>query len=73
MTFPSGRRWPAVPARRRTVIESRTPTGQPCTVIVERQPDGPLHVSVHGMQHATVAPSREEVTMLLTALADAAR
>ena len=73
MTVPQVPRWPAVPVQRRTVIESRTVTGEACTIVVERRPDGPLLVGFHGPRHTPVAPSREEVTMLLTALADAAR
>ena len=64
MTFPPGGRWRAVAQQRRIVIESRTVTGEPCTFIVERQPDGPLLVSLHGTRDATMAPSREELTML---------
>ncbi len=62
-----------MPAHRRAVIESRTVTGEACTIVVERRPDGPLLVGYHGPRHTPMAPSREEVTVLLNALADAAR
>lgn len=64
--------WPPVPERRRTVIESRTALGQPCTLIVERQADGPLIVSFHGGIRATAAPCPKEAAQLIEALQAAA-
>ena len=73
VTFHPNRRWPAVACERRVVIPSRTEGGEDCTVIVLREEAGPLKVYFHGARQTSMAPSREEVTMLLTALADAAR
>ncbi len=56
MTFRTRKPWPAVAEQRRYVIESRTANGEPCTVIVERQPEGPLLVSFHGAMRTTAAP-----------------
>ena len=60
--------WPAVAERRRKVIESRTATGEACTLIVERQADGPLIVSFHGAIRTTAAPSPHELDELVEAL-----
>lgn len=73
MTFGPRKRWPPIAERRRAVIASRTATGEPCTLIVERQPDGPLLVSFHGAWHTTAAPCPDELAALLDALNDAAR
>ncbi len=65
MTF---RAWPPVSKLRRAVIESRTPSGEACTIVVERQPDGPLlRVVPRGVaDHGGTLP--EELTMLIEAL-----
>ena len=49
-------------------METHTAAAETCTIIVERQPDGPLHVSFHGAWHATVAPCPEELAGLVDAL-----
>lgn len=68
MTFHARRCWPAVAERVRNVIETRTASGETCTVIVEREADGPLLVSFHGAWHTTAAPCRDEATALIKAL-----
>lgn len=73
MTFGPRKRWPAVAERRRAVIACRTATGEACTLIVERQPDGPLLVSFHGAWRTTAAPCRNELAAFVDALNDAAR
>ena len=72
MTFRTRKPWPAVAEQRRYVIESRTANGEPCTVIVERQPEGPLLVSFHGAMRTTAAPDPVEATELIEALGIAA-
>ncbi len=56
----------------RSVIESRTANGEACTVVVVRQPDGPLIVSFHGAWKTTMAPDPDELLELLEALRIAA-
>ncbi len=72
MTFRTRRPWPAVTEQHRAVIESRTASGEACTVVVVRQPDGPLIVSFHGAWKTTMAPDPEETTELIEALRTAA-
>ncbi len=50
------------------MIESRTPSGEACTLIVERELDGPLLVSFHGAWRTTAAPCPEEAAALIEAL-----
>lgn len=68
MTYRRRQCWPAVPQRVRRVIESRTASGEECTIIVERQADGPLLVSFHGAWRATAAPDPQELSELIDAL-----
>ncbi len=68
MTFRARRPWPAITERRRCVVCTRTPSGEACTIIVERQPDGPLLVSFHGTLRTTAAPDPVEATELIEAL-----
>ena len=60
--------WPPVAERRRAVVSTRTPSGEACTIIVERQPDGPLLVSFHGAWRTTAAPSPDEFAELIEAM-----
>ncbi len=73
MTFRTRRRWPAVAEQRRSVIESRTANGEACTVVVVRQPDGPLLVSFHGAWKTTMAPDPQEAGELIEALRNGSR
>ena len=68
VTFRARQSWPAVAERRRFVIASRTATGEACTIIVERQPDGLLIVSFHGAWKTTMAPDPGELDELVEAL-----
>ena len=68
MTFRARQCWPAITERRRFVIASRTASGEACTVIVERQADGPLIVSFHGAWKTTMAPDPPELDELVEAL-----
>ncbi len=70
MTYGARQRWPAVPERCRAVIESRTTTGEPCTLIVERDDSG-LILSFHGALRATAAPDPAEARALIEALQSA--
>ncbi len=72
MTFRARRPWPQIAERRRSVVCTRTATGEPCTIIGERQPDGPLTLSFHGALRTTAAPDPEETRELLEALRSAA-
>ena len=65
-------RWPAIAERRRHVVATRTPLGAPCTIVVERQPEGPLLVSFHGALRTTAAPDPDELAELMEALRTAA-
>ncbi len=67
MTFRARQCWPAAPQRVRKVIESRTATGEQCTLIVERDDEG-LILSFHGALRTTAAPSPEELSELVEAL-----
>lgn len=53
------------------MIESRTPLGNACTIIVERDDSG-LIVSFHGAMRTTAAPSPQEAAELIDALRSAA-
>ncbi len=68
MTFRTRKPWPAIAERRRVVVCTRTANGEPCTIIVVRQPDGPLFVSFHGAWKTTAAPDPVEATDLIEAL-----
>ncbi len=57
-----------MPQRVRHVIATRTVTGEQCTLIVERQADGPLILSFHGGIRATAAPCPKEAAELIDAL-----
>ena len=57
-----------VAERRRKAIETRTASGEACTIVVERQPDGPLLVSFHGAWRTTAAPDPQEAAELIEAL-----
>ncbi len=46
------------------MIEPRTALGEACTLIVERQLDGPLLVSFHGAWGTTAAPCQEELALI---------
>ncbi len=60
VTYRTRKPWPAIAERRRFVIASRTPAGEPCTLIVERHDSG-LIVSFHGAIRATAAPCPGEL------------
>ena len=60
--------WPPVAERRRAVVNTRTASGEECTIIVERQVDGPLIVSFHGAMRTTAAPDPTELDELVAAL-----
>lgn len=49
------------------VIESRTATGEPCTIVVERTDSG-LIMSFHGALRTTAAPDPQELAELVEAL-----
>lgn len=67
MTFRARQRWPAIAERRRAVVATRTATGEPCTLIVERDESG-LIVSFHGALRTTAAPDPQELDELVEAL-----
>ena len=67
MTFRSRWPWPAIAERRRAVVCTRTTTGEPCTLIVERDDSG-LILSFHGAIRATAAPCPDELDELMEAL-----
>ena len=67
MTSRTRKPWPAIAERRRFVIASRTATGEPCTIVVERDDSG-LIVSFHGAMRTTAAPDPVEATELIEAL-----
>lgn len=71
MTYRARQRWPTVAEHRRKVIQSRTASGEPCTLIVERDDSGVI-VSFHGALRTTAAPSPEELAELIEALRTAA-
>ena len=71
MTFPPGRRWPAVAKQRRTAIESCAAAGELCTVIVQRDASG-LVLSFLGSLRTMAAPSPGELAELIQALRTAA-
>ncbi len=68
MSYRARQRWPAIPECRRALVESHSAAGETCTIIVERQPHGPLLVSLHGAWQTTVAPCPEELAGLVEAL-----
>ena len=68
VTYRARRPWPAIAERRRSVVCTRTATGEACTIVVERQPDGPLLVSFHGAWRTTAAPDPQEAAELIEAL-----
>ncbi len=67
MTFRARRPWPQIAERRRSVVCTRTATGELCTLIVERDESG-LIMSFHGAMRTTVAPDPVEATELIEAL-----
>ena len=68
VTFRPRQRWPAIAERRRSVVCTRTASGEACTIIIERQPDGPLIVSFEGAWRTTAAPDPQELDELVEAL-----
>ena len=68
MTFRTRKQWPAIAERRRFVVCTRTASGEPCNIIVEREADGPLLVSFHGAWRTTAAPDPQELDELVEAL-----
>ncbi len=71
MTYRARQHWPAVAERCRSVVETRTANGQPCTIIIERDDSG-LILSFHGAIRATAAPDPVEARALIEALRTAA-
>ena len=67
MTYRTRKHWPAIAERRRFVIASRTPEGEACNIIVERDHSG-LIVSFHGAWRTTAAPDPVEAAELIEAL-----
>lgn len=68
MVFRPRQPWPPVAERRRAVVNTRTPSGEECTIIIERDVNGPLIVSFHGALRATAAPDPTELDELMQAL-----
>ncbi len=66
-TTPNRPRWPAIAEHRRVVVPTRTATGEPCTLIVERDESG-LILSFHGALRTTAAPCPAELAELIEAL-----
>ena len=67
MTFRTRRPWPAIAERRRFVVCTRTPGGDACTIVIERDDSG-LILSFHGAMRTTAAPCPTEAAELIEAL-----
>ena len=67
VTFRTRKPWPVIAERRRAVVCTRTATGEPCTLIVERDDSG-LILSFHGAMRTTAAPDPVEAAELIDAL-----
>ncbi|MDP8930613.1 MAG: hypothetical protein M3O70_19115 [Actinomycetota bacterium] len=71
MTYRARQRWPAIAERRRAVVCTRTASGEPCTLVVERDDSG-LILSFHGAMRTTAASDPLEAKALIEALRTAA-